>query len=229
MFWTFFDHSIWAIFHSGTFGSSDWTPKIQPIQIELIWANPEILLFWRMRFFNFFFNHMSQKYQNEKSPILNGQKKSKTSEKVQKMRDLEGPTSFRPFENTRYYYFLFLVLGELQSPESRDPIFMKITQATTTTVTTPTLLLSYLLCVWIWICLHRGLHYKYNVLFTYLEAIWNVWLASARAGGRGPTVAPSVGDFSSILARSYICIASPPHTQPPVQLGPLIARVVHLL
>ena len=29
-------------------------------------------------------------------------KKFKTSEKVQKMRDLEGPTSFRPFENTRY-------------------------------------------------------------------------------------------------------------------------------
>ena len=51
-------------------------------------------------FSTFFFNHMSQKYQNEKSPILNGQKKSKTSEKVQKMRDLEGPTSFRPFENT---------------------------------------------------------------------------------------------------------------------------------
>ena len=24
MFWTFFDHSIWAIFHSGSFGSSDW-------------------------------------------------------------------------------------------------------------------------------------------------------------------------------------------------------------
>ena len=45
---------------------------------------------------------MTQKYQNEKSPILNGQKKSKTSEKVQKMRDLEEPTSFRPFENTRY-------------------------------------------------------------------------------------------------------------------------------
>ena len=39
-------------------------------------------------------------YQNEKSPILNGQKKSKTSEKVQKMRDLEEPTTFRPFENT---------------------------------------------------------------------------------------------------------------------------------
>ena len=29
-------------------------------------------------------------------------KKFKTSEKVQKFRDLEGPTSFRPFENTLY-------------------------------------------------------------------------------------------------------------------------------
>ena len=45
---------------------------------------------------------MSQKYQNEKSPILNGLKKPKTSGKVQKIRDLEGPTAFRPFENTRY-------------------------------------------------------------------------------------------------------------------------------
>ena len=45
---------------------------------------------------------MTQKYQNEKSPILNDQKKSKTSEEVQKMRDLEGPTSIHPFENTRY-------------------------------------------------------------------------------------------------------------------------------
>ena len=55
-----------------------------------------------MRFFNFFFNHMPQKYQNEKSPILNGQKKPKTPGKVQKMSDLGGPTSIRPFENTLY-------------------------------------------------------------------------------------------------------------------------------
>ena len=42
--------------------SADWlaTPKIQPSKIEPIWANPKILLFWRMRFFNFFFNHMSR-------------------------------------------------------------------------------------------------------------------------------------------------------------------------
>ena len=45
---------------------------------------------------------MSQKYYNEKSPMLNGIKKPKTSEKVQNMSDLEGPTSFHPFENTLY-------------------------------------------------------------------------------------------------------------------------------
>ena len=56
----------------------------------------------------FFFNHMPQKYQNEKSPILNGQIKYKTSGKVQKMRDLEGLTSIRPFENTRYIWTIQL-------------------------------------------------------------------------------------------------------------------------
>ena len=61
---------------------------------------------------------MFQKYQIEKSPILNGQKKSKTSEKVQKMRDLEGPTAIRPFENTLYnegiinHCYLGVVIGE---------------------------------------------------------------------------------------------------------------------
>ena len=67
------------------------------------WANlsqPWNLAFSEDEILKLFFNHMSQKYQNEKSPILYGLKKPKTSEKVQKMRDLEGPTSFRPFENT---------------------------------------------------------------------------------------------------------------------------------
>ena len=40
---------------------------------------------------------MSQKYQNEKSPLLNGQKSPKQQEKSKKMRDLEGPASFHPF------------------------------------------------------------------------------------------------------------------------------------
>ena len=45
---------------------------------------------------------MPQKYQNEKSPILKGQKKPKTPGKVQKLSDLGGPTSINPFENTLY-------------------------------------------------------------------------------------------------------------------------------
>ena len=54
---------------------------------------------------------MSQKYQNEKSPVLNGKKMSKISEKVPKIRDLEGPTAFRPFENTRYVLLTEIVLS----------------------------------------------------------------------------------------------------------------------
>ena len=58
-----------------------------------------------MRFFDFFFNNMPQGYQNEKSPILNGQKKPRTWGKVQKIRDLEGVGLFHPFENTLYLHW----------------------------------------------------------------------------------------------------------------------------
>jgi len=44
--------------------------------------------------------YMPQEYQNEKSPILNGQKKPRTWGKVQKIRNLEGVGLFHPFENT---------------------------------------------------------------------------------------------------------------------------------
>ena len=60
---------------------------------------------------------MPQKYQNEKSPMLKGQKKPKTPGKVQKMSDLGGPTSIHPFENTLYKALLLtekvLVVGAL--------------------------------------------------------------------------------------------------------------------
>ena len=55
---------------------------------------------------------MSQKYQNEKSPILNGLKKPKTSEKVQKIRDLEGPTSFCHLCSTLY---IKMIQNQLES------------------------------------------------------------------------------------------------------------------
>ena len=45
----------------------------------------------------FFFNHMPQKYQNEKSPILNGQKKSKTLEKDKKNEGFRGTYLNPPF------------------------------------------------------------------------------------------------------------------------------------
>ena len=48
---------------------------------------------------------MTQKYQNEKSPILNGQKKPRTWGKVQKIRDLECVGLFHPFENTLLFNY----------------------------------------------------------------------------------------------------------------------------
>ena len=54
-----------------------------------------------VRFLNFFFNFMSQEYQNEKSPILNGQKKPKTLRKVQKMTVLQAWEIYKMFANTR--------------------------------------------------------------------------------------------------------------------------------
>ena len=46
-------------------------PKnLETLEIEPFWANHDILLFLRMRFFNFFLNHMGQKYQNEIAPIF---------------------------------------------------------------------------------------------------------------------------------------------------------------
>ena len=91
-----------------------------PDEIELKVGNPQnsnsrnwanLSQPWNLTFFEdesfqlFFFNFIPQKYQNEKSPILNDQKKPKTSGKVQKIRVLEGLSSFRPFENTLYRQF----------------------------------------------------------------------------------------------------------------------------
>ena len=76
--------------------------KPKKLKWEKIWANPEILPFLSLRFINLFFNFMSQKYQNEKSPILNGQKKPKTLGKVQKMTVLQAWEIYKMFANTRY-------------------------------------------------------------------------------------------------------------------------------
>ena len=85
----------------------NWTQSWQPSkfkQQELSQFEPTLksYFFWGWKFSTFFFNFMPQKYQNEKSPILNNQKKPKTSGKVQKIRVLEGLSSFCPFENTTH-------------------------------------------------------------------------------------------------------------------------------
>ena len=48
-------------------------------------------LFFRMRFFNFFLNHMVQKYQNEIAPIFYYGISTKTNEKDLKIPNLQPP------------------------------------------------------------------------------------------------------------------------------------------
>ena len=58
-----------------------------------IWANPEILPFFRTRYLNFFFIPVVQEYLNEIAPTLNGPNKLKTSGKPQRIADLQPPAS----------------------------------------------------------------------------------------------------------------------------------------
>ena len=69
-------------------GVMDKKTKIRHKKICQFEANPDILPFLRMSFFNFFLNHMVQKYQNEISPIFYYGISRKTYEK-----DLKIPTS----------------------------------------------------------------------------------------------------------------------------------------
>ena len=70
------------------------------------WANPDIKPFLRMRFFNFFLNHMVQKYQNEIAPIFYYGKSPKTNEKDLKIPNLQPPDWGRLFWMTLYFVFI---------------------------------------------------------------------------------------------------------------------------
>ena len=66
-------------------------------------SQPWILAIFEDEIFKpFFFNFMSQKYQNEKSPIVYDVKKSKTLRKVQKMTVLQAWEIYKMFLNTWY-------------------------------------------------------------------------------------------------------------------------------
>ena len=78
------------------------TLRIQSAEIEPFWATPEILLFLRMRFFNFFFNHMVQMYQNEIAPIFYYGISTKTNEKNLKIPNLQPPDWNHPYWMSLY-------------------------------------------------------------------------------------------------------------------------------
>ena len=78
------------------------TLKIQSAEIEPFWATPEILLFLMMIFFNFFHNHMVQKYQNEISPTIYYGISTKTNEKDLKIPTLQPPDWKNPYWMSLY-------------------------------------------------------------------------------------------------------------------------------
>ena len=84
------------------------TLKIQSAEIEPFWATPKILLFLRMRFFNFVLTYMVQKYQNEISPIVYYGKKLKTSGKLLKIPDLQPRDWGQPYWMTRYNCIMYV-------------------------------------------------------------------------------------------------------------------------
>ena len=79
------------------------TLKTQSAEIEPFEATSKILLFLRMRFFNFFLTSMVQKYQNEISAIFYYGKSPKTNEKDTKLTNLQPPDWGQPYWMTLYY------------------------------------------------------------------------------------------------------------------------------
>ena len=82
----------------------DMDKKIRNKKICQFEANPDILPFLRMSFFNFFLNHMVQKYQNEISPIFYYGISRKTYEKDLKIPTLQLPDWKSPYWMTLYVF-----------------------------------------------------------------------------------------------------------------------------
>ena len=70
--------------------------------MEPSWATPEILIFFRMRFSNFFLNYMVWKYQNEIAPIFYYGMSTKTNEKDIKIAKLQSPDWKSPYWMSLY-------------------------------------------------------------------------------------------------------------------------------
>ena len=105
-FWKHPKHFILERFLKGVM---DKKHKIQKSENMPFWANPDIKPFLRMRFFNFFLNHMVQKYQNEIAPIFYYGISTKTNEK-----DLKIPNLHLPNWKSPYWMTLYLVVSKIK-------------------------------------------------------------------------------------------------------------------
>ena len=79
----------------------DKKPKKIKIRKNANLSQPWNFTFFESEIYQLFFNFMSQKYQNEKSPVVYGIKKPKTLGKVQKMTVLKAWEIYKTFRNTR--------------------------------------------------------------------------------------------------------------------------------
>ena len=85
------------------------TLKTQLAEIEPFEATSKILLFLRMRFFNFFLTSMVQKHQNEISPIFYYGKKLKTSGTLLKIPYLQPPDWGQPYWMALYVLLILML------------------------------------------------------------------------------------------------------------------------
>ena len=85
-------------------------PKNSVSRNWAILSYPWNLIFFRMRFSNFFLNYMIWKYQNEIAPIFYYGISTKTNEKDLKIPNLQPPDWKSPYWMTLYYHYSSLHL-----------------------------------------------------------------------------------------------------------------------
>ena len=84
-------------------------PKKSDIIKYAVLSQPWNLTFFEeIRFFNFFLNHMVQKYQNEIAPIFYYGISTKTNEKDLKIPNLQPPDWKSPYWMTLYIYYVWV-------------------------------------------------------------------------------------------------------------------------
>ena len=121
-------------------GVMDKKPKKSDNGKYAILSQPWNLTFFENEIFNFFFNHMVQKYQNEIAPIFYYGKSPKTNEKDPKIPFLQPPDWGQPYWMTRY--LLSTLLSHHTDSFKDQPI-----------------LLACIMCKDMYVCIRLGWHW----------------------------------------------------------------------